>query len=136
MSKRNDLIARAAIETVHAAAYYRHIGDTRKAERLLDRLLVALPYTDATMHPTLRSIIMHALGADDRYPRRGGHRNYYAPPSPGTVVHDLLIEGVDAGWLEWGAPYRDTRYVHVTEAGARAAGQSAWFAWRQHKGGA
>jgi hypothetical protein len=97
------------------------------AEERLKILRTMLPHIDLGMPLVIRSIIMHSLGAKNSKPRSGGTRNCYAPS---RAINNLLELGVEHGWLEWGNPYQDTRYIHVTEAGAKAAGPAALYAYR------
>ena len=140
MSKRNDRIALAAMEYVRARRHAdtlpfntaEHAVWTQEASRLFAALNGCTPHAEPSMSPYIRGLIMHMLGADDARPRRGGHRNYYAPPSPGNAPHGAIEHAVKCGWMQWGAPYQDTRFAHATEAGARAAGGAALSAWRRH----
>jgi hypothetical protein len=141
---RNDRIAEQAIAVLHAEQYAstltpgtaQHAVATTHAARehagLRNIIAEALPSDQ--MPPEVRRIIMHALAARDAKPRGAtGCRNYYAPPGPGSGPHGLITLAVDRGWMEWGSPYRDSRYAYVTEEGARAAGPAALFAYRRHE---
>ena len=140
---RNDRIAEQAIAMLHAEEHAstltpgtaEHAVATTHAAReraYLAGIVGDLPSNQ--MPPEVRRIIMHALAARDAKPRGAtGCRNYYAPPGPGSGPHGLITLAVDRGWMEWGSPYRDSRYAYVTEEGARAAGPAALFAYRRHE---
>lgn len=138
MSRRNDLIARAAIEYIHALRHAETLEPSsiqgtvaaQSASRALAALRTVAVDADPEMPPHVVSVIRHALGAGRTEKQRAsGYRNYFAPAKGDGAV----AMAVERGWMEWGAPYRDTRYAHVTEAGARAAGKLALAAWRAHE---
>ena len=135
-TNKNSIVARQTFKYIHALRHSetldhgtaQHAAATTKASKELAFLRVLLSETDAEMPPNVRDTIMRALGAADDKPRSGGHRNCYAPrKDDGRIAF-----AIERGWMKWGTPYRDTRFAHVTEAGAKAAGHAAFFAYRRH----
>lgn len=132
MSKRNDIIARAAIRLAEAIRHQRNTAENSSAQwcasievgRAESALLAAVPATDGKLTAEQLRMIRHALGVREARPRSGGFRNHYAPPDACPLADDL----VELGYMERGAPYRGTTYLHVTETGAKAA--ACLYAWR------
>ena len=135
-TNKNRVVARQAFKYIHALRHSetldhgtaQHAAATTQALKELAFLRVLLSETDAEMPPDVRDTIMHSLGARDDRPRSGGHRNHYVP-----IKDDGRIAfAIEHGWMRWGVLYMDTRYAHVTESGAKAAGSAALFAYRRH----
>ena len=135
MSKRNDIIARAAIRLAEAVRHQRNTAEHSSAQwcasvevgRAESALLAVVPATDGKLSARQLEMIRHALGVRVGKPRSGGFRNYYAPPDKCPLADDL----VERGYMERGAPYRNTTFLHVTEEGAKAA--ACLYAWRKNE---
>lgn len=106
---------------------------TRRANEYASFIRTDMGIPAVPLNPDSLWIIRYALGHDPRRPRSGGGRNLFASNSANAI--NLVESLVVSGFMEWGAPYRDTRYAHVTEAGARAAGCLSAYFRHQKKAG-